>query len=222
MGFMPPEDNARIQEVWTRDISCPEGPLPGARLNAVTTPHGWCGQVWEVANQQAEAAANAIAAAYDVPPSSVILQSTGEDTAFVWCYRHPSGADHHRHWPLPVIDGSEYVDVPPASSGPSLLDFVRLTELANKHRSEWQELRRGHPVDVLRFIRRMAMLRAGILDILVRTRPSAVSELLLRVGVPAESLPADLLSALDYPVTSMPTLPRAVGIRFPDSATERI
>lgn len=221
---MPPEDDARIQEVWTRDVSCAQGPLPGARLTAVVTPHGWCGQVSEVTAGQAMAAGEAIATAYDLPSSSVIVQATGKDIAFIWCYRHSSGADYHRQWPQPVIDGSEYVDVKPHGTGASLLDFVRLTEMAHKHRRAWQDLRDGRSVDVGRFVRRLAMLRAGILDILVRTRPAAVSELLLRVGVPAESLPTDLLRALDYPVSTMPTLPRALGVDFSnrDAATERI
>jgi hypothetical protein len=221
---MPPEDNARIHDVWTRIISCADGPLPGAQLNAVATPHGWCGQVSEVAAKEAVAAGPAIATAYDLPPSSVIVQQTGDDTAFIWSYRHPSGADYHRQWPPAVIDGSEYVDVQRVSSGPSLLDFVRLTEMAHKHRTSWNDLRTGRPVDIRRFVRRMAMLRAGILDILASTRPAPVTELLQRVGVPAESLPTDLLLALGYPVTTMPTLPRRLGVKFPDPdpATERM
>ena len=55
----------------------------------------------------------------------------------------------------------------------------------------------------------MTLLRAGIFDMLTRSRSIQVRELLVRVGVPAESLPEDVLRAIDYPVANMPTVPRA-------------
>ncbi len=212
---MTPEDDARLQDVWQRDIGCEQGPLPGARLNAMTTPHGWCGRVHDVDPTLATQAAEAIATAYQLPVSSVIVRKTDQTSLFVWCYAHPSGADYHRGWPQPVIDGSEYIDVRPSTSGASLLDFVRLTEMANKYRGDWRSLRGDHPVQIDRFLRRTTMLRAGILDILARTSPAAVRELLLRVGVVAESLPTDLLLALDYPVSAMRTLPKVVAVHLP-------
>lgn len=219
---MTPEDDARVQEVWARDISCPDGPLPGAQLTAVTTPQGWCGRVWAVDPRRAAVATDAIAAAYDLPPTSVIMQQISQESVFVWGYLHPSGADYHRLWPQPVIDGAEYVDVQRVGTGPSLLDFVRLTEMAHKVRKDWLALRAGRPVEIGRFVRRQTMLRAGILDILPRTRPAAVRELLQRVGIPAESLAEDLLLALDYPVGDLPTMPRVLGVDFSaDAPTKR-
>lgn len=75
-----------------------------------------------------------------------------------------------------------------------------------------------------RFTRRLTLLRAGIIDILTRTRPVQIRELLLRVGVPAESLPGDLLRALDYPTRNLPTIPRARSVAFSldPNITERI
>jgi hypothetical protein len=218
-------DREEIAAVWARAVGWVAAPLPDARLDPMPTPHGWCGHVTAAQARQVEAAADAIATAYDLPAGAVVVQRTGRDSSFVWAYRMPSGADYHRQWPPPVIDGTEFADVEPSGTGgSSLLDFVRLTEMARKHQAEWRDLRSGRPVDVQRFTRRLTLLRAGIVDILTRTRSVEVRELLLRVGVPAESLPNDLLRALDYPTTNLPTVPRARLVTFssdPDT-TERI
>jgi len=212
--------------VWERAIAHADGPLPGAQLNAMPTPHGWCGHVTGVAADDVEAAAAVIATAYELAAGAVVVHRTDSDSSFVWAYRTASGADYHRQWPQQVIDGTEFADVERlGAGGSSLLDFVRLTEMARKHRAEWRDLRAGRPVDVQRFLRRMTRLRAGIVDILTRTQPVQVRELLLRVGVPAESLPGDLLDALNYPTKDMPTLPKMARstASAPDSdPTERI
>jgi len=207
-------ERGEIVAVWTREIASETGPLPGSTLEALPTPHGWCGQVSGTSSQLAMAAAGKIAAAYGLPSSSLILQTTDGDGVFLWAYLAPSAADYHRHWPQPVIDGSEFTDVARSGSGSSLLDYVRLTEMARKHQAEWRDLRGGRPVDIQRFMRRLTLLRAGVFDILTRSRPIQVRELLLRVGVPAESLPDDVLRALDYPIGSVPTVPRARGVAF--------
>ena len=205
-------DREEIGAVWARAVACADGPLPNAQLDAMPTPHGWCGHV-TAAQAQVEAAADAIATAYDLPAGTVVVYPTSPDRSFVWAYRTPSGADYHRQWPRSVIDGTEFADVEPSGTGgSSLLDFVRLTEMARKHQAEWEDLRSGRPVDVQHFTRRLALLRAGIFNILTRTRAVQVRELLLRVGVPAESLPSDLLRALDYPTTNLSTVPRARAV----------
>lgn len=195
--------------MWARAVAHTDGPLPGARLDAMPTPHGWCGHVTGVPAADVDAAADVIATAYELAAGAVVVHRTAPDTSFVWAYLTASGADYHRQWPQQVIDGTEFADVERlGAGGSSLLDFVRLTEMARKHQAEWRDLRSGRPVDVQRFLRRLTRLRAGIVDILMRTQSVQVRELLLRVGVPAESLPSDLLRALDYPTKEMPTLPR--------------
>lgn len=137
-------DREEIAAVWARAVACVDGPLPDAQLDAMPTPHGWCGHVTAAQARQVEAAADAIATAYDLPARAVVVHQTSRDSAFIWAYRTPSGADYHRQWPQPVIDGTEFTDVEPSSTGgSSLLDFVRLTEMARKHQTEWQDLRWG-------------------------------------------------------------------------------
>lgn len=217
-------ERAEIVAVWTREIASVWGPLPDTVLDAMPTPHGWCGHVTGTTPQLALAAADQIAVAYGLPARSVIVQQTDGAGVFLWAYRTSSAADYHRQWPRPVIDGSEFTDVARSGSGSSLLDYVRLTEMARKHQAEWRDLRGGRPVDIQRFMRRLTLLRAGVFDILARSRPAQVRELLLRVGVPAESLPDDVLRALDYPIGNLPTIPRARGVASaPDrDRTDRI
>jgi hypothetical protein len=203
-----------IVAVWAREIASGTGPLPDSTLDALPTPHGWCGRVSGTTSQLAMAAGEKIAEVYGLPTTSIILQTTEGDGVFLWAYAAASAADYHRHWPQPVIDGSEFGDVARSGSGSSLLDYVRLTEMARKHQVEWRDLRGGRPVDIQRFMRRLTLLRAGVFDILTRSSAVQVRELLLRVGVPAESLPDDVLRALDYPIGSVPTVPRARGVAF--------
>jgi hypothetical protein len=217
-------ERAEIVAVWAGEIASATGPLPGSRLDAMPTPHGWCGRVHGTTPQLANAAAGRIAETYQLPTNAVIVETTDGGGVFLWAYRTPSAADYHRHWPQPVIDGTEFSDVARSGSGSSLLDYVRLTEMARKHQADWRDLRGGRPVDVHRFTRRLTLLRAGVFDILARSRPDQVREVLLRVGVPAESLPDDVLRALDYPIGGLPTVPRARGVAFaPDNdRTDRI
>ncbi|MFI9389006.1 hypothetical protein [Kutzneria sp. NPDC052558] len=207
-------ERAEIVAVWTREIASVWGPLPDATLDAMPTPHGWCGHVRGATSQSTTAAADQIAAAYGLPSRSVVVQQTDGGDVFLWAYRSASAADYHRQWPQAVIDGSEFSDVVRSGEGSSLLDYVRLTEMARKHQGDWRDLRGGRPVDIQRFTRRLTLLRAGIFDMLTRSRPIQVRELLLRVGVPAESLPGDVLRAIDYPVATMLTVPRARGVAY--------
>lgn len=207
-------ERAEVVAVWAREIASGRGPLPGSTLDAMATPHGWCGHVHGTTPQLAHAVVERIAKAYGLPERSVLVQQTDGGGVFLWAYRTASAADYHRQWPQPVIDGSEFTDVVRSGSGSSLLDYVRLTEMARKHRAEWAELRSGGRIDIQRFTRRLTLLRAGIFDMLTRSRSIQVRELLVRVGVPAESLPEDVLRAIDYPVANMPTVPRARGVAY--------
>lgn len=219
-----PMERAEIVAVWAREIASERGPLPGSTLEAMPTPHGWCGPVGGATPQRVQAAAERIAAVYRLPERSVLVEQSERADVFLWAYRAASAADYHRQWPQPVIDGTEFTDVVRSGSGSSLLDYVRLTEMARKHQADWSDLRGGRPVDVQRFTRRLALLRAGIVDILTRSRRVQVRELLLRVGVAAESLPVDVLRAIDYPVAGMLTVPRARGVAYTkdDEGTDRI
>jgi len=217
-------ERGEIVAVWTREIASVRGPLPDTTLDAMPTPHGWCGHVRGTTPQQTAGAANQIAAAYGLPDRSVLVEQTDGGGVFLWAYRTASAADYHRQRPQPVIDGSEFTDVVRSGEGSSLLDYVRLTEMARKHQAEWLDLRSGRPVDIQRFTRRLTLLRAGIFDMLTRSRPIQVRELLIRVGVPAESLPADVLRAIDYPTATMLTVPRARGVAYvkDSEGTDRI
>ena len=115
-------ERAEIVAVWARDIASVRGPLPDTTLDAMPTPHGWCGHVSGTTPQVASAAADRIAAAYGLPPRSVVVQQTDGGGVFLWAYRAASAADYHRQWPQPVIDGSEFSDVVRSGDGSSLLD----------------------------------------------------------------------------------------------------
>ncbi|QUQ62531.1 hypothetical protein [Kutzneria sp. CA-103260] len=217
-------ERGEIVAVWAQKIASVWGPLPDTTLDAMPTPHGWCGHVQGTTPQLASAAAGQIAAAYGLPNRSVLVQQTDGGGVFLWAYQTASAADYHRQWPQPVIDGSEFTDVVRTGEGSSLLDYVRLTEMARKHQAEWRDLRSGRPVDIQRFTRRLTLLRAGVFDMLTRSRPIQVRELLVRVGVPAESLPDDVLRAIDYPTATMLTVPRARGVAYTKDSegTDRI
>jgi hypothetical protein len=202
---------ADVQTVWERTIGAGDGPLPGSVLDSLVTPQGWCGHV-RLANEQTSArvmaAVGAIAEAYELPAGSIVVRTLDDDSqAFIWAYSTKSGADYHLKWPHPVLDGSEFVDIKRESAGTTLLDLVQLTAWARAYKESWQAIRSGRPVDVQQFARRLGRLRAGIVDILTRTKPRQVKELLLRVGIDRESLPSDLADAIDYPFDRDPTIP---------------
>lgn len=207
-------DHAELEDVWERTIGAADGPLPGSRLTALRTPQGWCGQVDRPAGDLQPAA---IALAYGLPPGSVAVRGDGQDHAFVWAYRTAGGADYHLAWPHPPLDGSEFVDVTRESKGTSLLDLVRLTTWARSYQESWAALRTGRTVDMGQLVRRYTRLRAGILDLLPRTSPRQLRDLLLEVGVNREALPDDLAAAIDYPggrelTIPIPTWPGAVHL----------
>lgn len=205
---------AEIEAVWEREIACEGGALPGSRLTALVTPQGWCGHLepedgrWAVG---VLAAANvivtAVAAAYDLPESAVTMRPDGERAVFVWAYRTAGGADYHRSWPNPPLDGSEYVDIKRDRPGTSLLDLVQLTTRARAYQESWSALRTGRKVDMGQVVRRYHRLRAGIHDLLPRTRADQVRDILLQVGVSREALPDDLAEAIGYPAGSELTVP---------------
>lgn len=196
-----------LRAVWDSEIAADGGPLPGSVLDPLVTPQGWCGHVQGPTASKVIAATAAIAQAFGLPEGSIVVRTLGADDAFIWAYNTRSGADHHLSWPYPVLDGSEFVDIKRESAGTTLLDLVQLTSWARAYKESWQALRSGRQVDVQQFVRRLNRLRAGILDILTRTKPRQVRELLLRVGVERESLPVDLADTIDYPVDRDPTIP---------------
>ncbi len=197
--------------MWDRTIAAEDGPLPGSVLDPLVTPQGWCGHVRLAAGQTATklmAAADAIQQAYGLPGKSIVVRTFDHGgEAFLWAYSTRSGADYHLGWPHPVLDGSEFIDIKRESAGTTLFDLVQLTTWARAYKESWIAMRSGRAVDVQQFVRRLARVRAGILDILSRAKPRQVRELLLRVGIDHESLPGDLADALDYPKDRDPTIP---------------
>lgn len=205
---------AAIEAVWQREVAAEDGPLPGSRLTAIVTPQGWCGHIEPADGGWAGrvlAAAGAIAAAYDLPQAALTVRNSGERAAFVWAYRTAGGADYHRSWPHPPLDGSEYVDIHREGRGSSLLDLVQLTARARAYQESWAALRAGHAVDMGRVVRRYSRLRAGIHDLLPHTHPEQLRDLLMQVGVSREALPADLADAIGYPGGSELTIPIPAG-----------
>jgi hypothetical protein len=198
---------AGLRTVWDSKVAGDDGPLPGSALDPLVTPQGWCGHVQGPAASKVMAATAAIAKAFDLPEGSIVVRTLGTDDAFVWAYTTRSGADYHLNWPYPVLDGSEFVDIKRESAGTTLFDLVQLTSWARAYKESWHALRSGREIDVQQFVRRLSRLRAGILDILTRTKPRQVRELLLRVGIDHESLPVDLAEAIAYPVDRDPTIP---------------
>lgn len=87
---------AQIRATWQKRIAHRAGPLPGALLDPIRTPHGWCGQVQLVPGRHSTSdvydAAEAIASVYGLPAGSVHVEDGVDDTAdtaFVWAYRSP-------------------------------------------------------------------------------------------------------------------------------------
>lgn len=205
---------AEIESVWAREIAGEDGPLPGSGLTALVTPQGWCGHVepadgrWAVGVlAAAKTIVAAVAAAYDVPERAVTMRPDGERAVFVWVYSTAGGADYHRGWPHPPLDGSEYIDIQRERPGTSLLDLVQLTTRARSYQETWSALRTGRQVDMAQLVRRYHRLRAGIHDLLPRTRPDQLRDILLQVGVSREALPDDVAETIGYPAGSELTIP---------------
>lgn len=212
---------AAIEAVWRREIAAEDGPLPGSRLTALVTPQGWCGHLepaeggWAVGVLSAASAiAAAVAAAYDLPKAAVTMRPDGERAVFIWAYHTAGSADYHRCWPNPPLDGSEYIDIQRDRPGTSLLDLVQLTTRARAYHEAYLALRTGRDVDIAKVVRRYQRLRAGIHDLLPRTRPDQIRDILLQVGVSREALPEDLADAIGYPAGNELTVP------FPASSPE--
>jgi hypothetical protein len=199
---------AELRAVWEREIAADDGPLPGSVLDPLITPQGWCGHVHGPHSSKVMAAIGDITKAYGLAEGSIVVRTLDSDNdVFVWAYGTRSGADYHLRWPRPVLDGSEFVDIKRDSAGTTLFDLVQLTAWARAYKESWQDIRSKRPVDVEQFTRRLNRLRAGILDILTRTRPRQVRELLMRVGIDRESLPHDLAEMIDYPLDRDRTIP---------------
>nr|WP_042194562.1 hypothetical protein [Kibdelosporangium sp. MJ126-NF4]CEL21405.1 hypothetical protein [Kibdelosporangium sp. MJ126-NF4]CTQ96028.1 hypothetical protein [Kibdelosporangium sp. MJ126-NF4] len=200
-----------LRAVWDRAIAHADGPVPGSVLNPLVTPQGWCGHVRLTEDQRAATVIDAvaeIAEAFGLPQDAVVVRTMAEHhEVFVWGYSTKSGADYHLHWPHPVLDGSEFVDIKRESKGTTLFDLVQLTTWARAHKESWEALRAGRDQDLQQFVRRLTRLRAGIVDILTRAKPRQVRELLMRVGLDRAALPNDLADAINYPHDRDPTIP---------------
>lgn len=119
------------------------------------------------------------------------------DTAFIWAYRSPAGADYHAHRPR-TISGQPYLGEAAVVGRPTQFDWAELGDWAHKYAYSRKVMReQGKIIDVARFVRRLLRLRAGILDALPQTRPGEVRGLLQDRGITVEMLPDDLAELVD-------------------------
>uniref|UniRef100_UPI003F495829 hypothetical protein n=1 Tax=Amycolatopsis sp. CA-096443 TaxID=3239919 RepID=UPI003F495829 len=200
------DERNRIAALWTRHVACPSGPLEGAILDPAPLPNGWCGQVQLVPGAHSihgvQEAAAFIESVYGLPRGAVVVEDsrTGTaDTAFVWAFHTPSAADHHRHAPTTTLDVDGRGDQPaPPRAEPR--ESGRLADWADKYSFYYTRMRdHGGRMDIARFVRRYQRLRGGILDLLPRTDPGHVQQILVENGVTSEMLPDDLVELLDLP-----------------------
>ncbi|TCO55621.1 hypothetical protein [Actinocrispum wychmicini] len=200
------DERDRIVELWSLQLAGPSGPLAGAILDPAPLPIGWCGQVQLVPGRHSirdvQEAAPAIESAYGTPRDAVVVEEsrTGTaDQAFVWAFHTTSAADHHRNRPMSTRDvhgrGNE-----PAPPRAEPWESEHLADWAGKYAFSYTRTRAiGGVSGVSRFVRRLARLRGGILDLLPRTDPGHVQHILTEKGVTSEMLPDDLAEILELP-----------------------
>lgn len=141
-------------------------------------------------------------------------RSGSADTAFIWAFHTSSAADYHRHVPMSTLDvqsrGGE-----PAPPRAESWELEHLSDWAGKVSHSWKAaLTQGGPADPARFIRRSLRLRGGVLDLLPRTAPGQVREVLTSRGVTRDMVPTDLADAVGLP-PSRRACPDPPGCRGP-------
>ncbi|MCX4649226.1 MULTISPECIES: hypothetical protein [unclassified Streptomyces] len=150
------------QEIWDREIACPSGPLPGAVLDVLEHDDGRVGHVQLMPGRPASDINKAVAAieeTWDLLPGSVVVDSGGSG-AELWVYRRPSAARHHRLRPMSIGSRRGQRDAGGLFDG----EASHLQDWANRYAHSWKAMRGGGPVDMERFLRRLARLEAGLTD----------------------------------------------------------
>ncbi|NYE74232.1 hypothetical protein [Microlunatus parietis] len=194
-------DCDRLRAIWEKTIAGRGGPLPGAILDPIRTPTGWCGQVQLRPGQHSTRsvidASSSIAAAFGLPRGSIVVEGGVDetaDTAFIWAYDAPSQADYHEHRPMRIPDHS--------IGKTKDIHRSHVRGWASDYRGAWQALlaNRGQGKIIDDVVHRLLRLRAGLIDLLPDSAPDAMRDLLVEQGVTAESLPRDLveLCGLSY------------------------
>ncbi|MFH9016594.1 hypothetical protein ACH4C6_35500 [Streptomyces sp. NPDC017943] len=181
------------QELWEREIACPGGPLPGAVLDVLEHGDGWLGHVQLVTGRPAsdiDKAAAAIEKAWDLVPGSVVVNSGGSG-AELWVNYRPSAARHHRLRPMGVKQLGK-LDADGLFDGKA----SHLQDWANRYAHSWKAMRGGGPVDMERFLRRLARLEAGLIDCAYYAKPGVLAGIVEKAGLPYESLSEDVAYAI--------------------------
>jgi hypothetical protein len=183
-----------VQEIWDREIACPDGPLPGAVLDVLEHRDGWVGHVQLVTGRPAsdiDKAAAAIEETWDLAPGSVVVDSGGSG-AEIWVYERPSAARHHRLRPVSVGSRRGMREASGLFDG----EASHLQDWANRYAYSWKAMRGGGPVDMERFLRRLARLEAGLTDAAPYAEPGLLAGITEKAGLPYESLSEDVAQAI--------------------------
>jgi len=182
-----------IRQVWDRRIGSRRGPLPGATLDPVVTPLGWCGHVQGFITQTDQmsrggegrkALQHAVEEAYGLPAGAVLIDDGWRrigDTRFIWAYERPGVVDYHERQPYSVWGLPSRQE--PGPGGVTGYEWSELQDWAVKHRRMLEALRAGHPVDMEQVSRRYNRMRAAILDALTRAGADDVRAVLIERGL---------------------------------------
>lgn len=93
-----------MQEMWEREIACPDGPLPGAVLDVLEPGDGWLGHVQLVTGRPA----SDIDKAWDLCPGrwwstpAAAAQNSGSTTI-----HPPPATTGSSHWASAIMDSGE-------------------------------------------------------------------------------------------------------------------
>ncbi|MFF1593063.1 hypothetical protein ACFVY0_33835 [Streptomyces sp. NPDC058286] len=159
-------------------------------LDVLEHGNGWLGHVQMVPGRPAsdiDKAAAAIEEAWDLLPGSVVVDSGGSG-AELWVYRRPSVARHHRLRPASVGPRRGQQGADGLADG----EASHLQDWANRYAHSWKAMRGGGPVDLERFLRRLARLEAGLTDCVYYAKPGVLARIVEKAGLPYESLSEDI------------------------------
>ncbi|MFD4977628.1 hypothetical protein [Streptomyces sp. NPDC058424] len=122
------------------------------------------------------------------------MVDSGGSGAELWVYERPSAARHHRHRPMSV--GSRRRRGQLDADGLFDGEAAHLQDWANRYAHSWKAMRGGGPVDMERFLRRLARLEAGPTDCAYYAKPGVLAGIVEKAGLPYESLSEDIAYAI--------------------------
>ncbi|MFE4920850.1 hypothetical protein [Streptomyces sp. NPDC056661] len=159
-------------------------------LDVLEHGNGWVGHVQLVTGRLAsdmDKAATAIEKAWDLLPGSVVINSGGSG-AELGVYERPSAARHQRLWPMSVGPGFGQWGADGLQDG----EASHLQDWANRYAHSWKAMRGGGPVDMERFLRRLARPEAGLTGCAYYGKPGVLVGIVEKAGLPYESLSEDV------------------------------